>query len=311
MYKNKKVSTALTRRANRRVKRIYGFELIEPRLMLSAGPTFDHLLGPVDAMGVSPAASKTTLTPATSTPTTLRIATYNIEDDIDGYSTPRPGLYQVLEGIGEENLQGTVQPLDVLGLEETTSNSVTVAPIVSALNTYYNGAAVYAQSTVQGGQDGSNADGNGPNAVVYNTLTLNLLASVGVGTPEGSGNGEYRQVMRYEFQPVGLTGSTGIFYVYDSHMKSGSTSADATDRGEEATIIRTDETTLPANASVLYTGDLNSNPPEAEFTEFEAAKRTLAHQCKARPTTRWASPPASNTIASPPPTSVTATTTSS
>ena len=95
---------------------------------------------------------------------------------------------------------------------------------------------------------------------------------MGVGTPEGSGNGEYRQVMRDEFQPVGLTGSTGIFYVYDSHMKSGSTSADATDRGEEATIIRTDETTLPANASVLYTGDLNSNPPEAEFTEFEAAQ---------------------------------------
>ena len=77
--------------------------------------------------------------------------------------------------------------------------------------------------------------------------------------------------MRYEFQPVGDTGSTGIFYVYDSHMKSGSTSADATDRGEEATIIRNDEATLPANSSVIYTGDLNSNPPEAEFTEFTAS----------------------------------------
>jgi len=80
------------------------------------------------------------------------------------------------------------------------------------LNSYYNGAAVYAESPYQATQDGSNADGNGPNALVYDTSTLNLLASVGVGTPEGSGNGEYRQVVRYEFQPVGDSGSAGIFY---------------------------------------------------------------------------------------------------
>jgi endonuclease/exonuclease/phosphatase family metal-dependent hydrolase len=49
-------------------------------------------------------------------------------------------------------------------------------------------------------------------------------------------------------------------------MKSGTTSADATARGQEAQIIRNDEATLPANASVIYTGDFNSNPPEAEFT---------------------------------------------
>jgi hypothetical protein len=111
------------------------------------------------------------------------------------------------------------------------------------------------------------AEGNGPNAIVYNANTVSLLASVGVGSPEGSTNGEYRQVVRYEFEPVG--GSTP-FYVYVSHMKSGSTSADAVDRGEEAAIIRNDEATLPANASVMYAGDLNSTPPEAEFTNFTA-----------------------------------------
>jgi hypothetical protein len=82
-------------------------------------------------------------------------------------------------------------------LQETTSNLITVAPIVSNLNAYYGGSAVYAQSTVQGGQSGSNASGNGPNAIVYNTKTLQLLAAVGVGNPLGSTNGEYRQVMRY------------------------------------------------------------------------------------------------------------------
>jgi len=37
----------------------------------------------------------------------------------------------VLEGIGEELLNGNAQPLDILALQETTSNPVTVAPIVS------------------------------------------------------------------------------------------------------------------------------------------------------------------------------------
>ena len=226
--------SALKRPATSRTCR---FEAVEPRVLLSAS--------------------------------TIRIVTYNMEADISGYSTPRPGFYQVLEGVGEEQVQGNVRPIDILVLQETTSNSTTVAPIVTNLNTYYNGTAVYAQSAYQATQSGGNTDGNGPNALVYNTSTLNLVASVGVGTPEGSSNGEYRQVVRYEFQPVGDTGSTGIFYIYVSHMKSGTGSTNATDRGEEAAIIRADEAAnLPASASVLYTGDLNSNPPEAEFTEF-------------------------------------------
>jgi endonuclease/exonuclease/phosphatase family metal-dependent hydrolase len=202
---------------------------------------------------------------------TLRIVSYNIEADINGVTTPRSGLYQVLEGIGEEVVQGNARPIDILGLQETTSNATTVEPIVTNLNSYYNGAAVYAQSPYQGTQSGSNSFGNGPNALVYNTSTLNLLASVGVGTPGGSSNGEYRQVVRYEFQPVGDSGSTGIFYVYVSHMKSGTGSTNAMFRGEEATIIRNDEAALPANSSAIYMGDLNSSPPEAEFTTFTAA----------------------------------------
>jgi Endonuclease/Exonuclease/phosphatase family len=191
-------------------------------------------------------------------PSTVRIVTYNIAADVNGFTTPRPGLYQVLEGIGEEQVQGHFQPLDVLALQETTSNSTTVAPIVTNLNSYYNGLAMYAQSPYQATQSGSNTVGNGPNALVYNTTTLNLLASVGVGTPQGSGNGEYRQVVRYKFQPVGATGSAGIFYLYDSHSKAGTGSTNANLRNEEAQIIRNDEAAnLPADARVLYVGDFN------------------------------------------------------
>ena len=127
-------------------------------------------------------------------------------------------------------------------------------------------------STVQGTESGNDpSTGNGPNAMVYNTTTVTLLASTGVGTPTGSTDGEYRQVMRYEFMPVG--GAKGTqFYVYVSHMKSsssGTTSADQKARGEEAAIIVADIQTLAANGGVLVMGDFNLDG------STEAAYKTL------------------------------------
>lgn len=193
---------------------------------------------------------------------TLRIVTWNIEADIDGVGTTSdpilPGVGTVLAGIGEEKAGDNIaQAPDIIALEETAQNSITLPPILSALATDYP-SLTYGSSSVQGLSDGTYLDGNGPNAMIYNQTTLTLLNTTGVGTPEGATNGEYRQVMRYEFQPVGGTAAND-FYVYVSHMKSGSTSADVTAQDEEAAIIRANELTLPANSSVLYVGDFNNS----------------------------------------------------
>ncbi len=193
--------------------------------------------------------------------TPLRIVCYNIGADISnstnvgGTMVNDTEMNTVLQGIGNYAPAGFARPVDILALEETTSNSVTVQPIANGLNTLY-GTTSYTVPIFQPTQDGSAGDGNGPNAIIYNSATLQLLGTEGVGTPEGSSNGEYRQVARYEFEPVNGTTSS-IFYVYVCHAKSGSTSADLTDRAEEATIIRNDEATLPSTARVLYMGDLN------------------------------------------------------
>ena len=202
---------------------------------------------------------------------TIRVVAYNIEADVDGNTVPNSGLYTVLEAIGENYVNGAAHPLDILTLEETTSNTATVAPMVTALNSYY-GSGVYAMSSLQGTESGGDpSTGNGPNALVYNTKTVTLLASAGIGTPTGSTNGEYRQVMRYEFMPVG--GATGTqFYVYVSHMKSSSSGTTANDqkyRGEEATIIVNDIKALSANGGVLVMGDFNLDG------STEAAYKTL------------------------------------
>jgi hypothetical protein len=106
----------------------------------------------------------------------LRIASYNVEADIGvtnkqatfsnivtsaAEGPPLPGLIApptdannfaaggVLEGLGEEVVKGNAQPLDILALQETTSNPITVTPIVNALNTFYGVAGMYSNSTYQ------------------------------------------------------------------------------------------------------------------------------------------------------------------
>jgi len=210
---------------------------------------------------------------------TLRIVTYNIEADV-GVTTPMPGLIAppgnpnnlqaggVLEGIGEEIVgNDPAQPLDILALEETTTNPITVVPIANGLNYFYGVAGMYSNSAYQATQFGgstNNGTGNGPNALVYNTKTVQLVASVPVDPPGGIGNlgsasGEYREVMRYQFAPAGVaTNSSNVFYIYVSHYKAGTGTANENYRNGEAQIIRNDEANnLPAAARVLYVGDYN------------------------------------------------------
>jgi endonuclease/exonuclease/phosphatase family metal-dependent hydrolase len=209
--------------------------------------------------------------PAAVSAQSLRVVTYNIAADTGGNTAPLPGLYEVLKGIGQQSIQGIVQPLDILALQETTSNSATVAPIVTDLNNYYNsvytGPSVYkpayAMSTVQAGQLGGPANGNGPNALVYNTNTLQLVASGGVGTYTGANNGTYRQVMRYEFKPKNSSIAEN-FYVYVTHAKATTSSRplieNETFRNNEMTMIRNDANALAVahpNPKILYVGDFN------------------------------------------------------
>ena len=222
--------------------------------------------------------------------TDLRVVAYNIAADIFSQgvtAAPQPAMETVLEGIGNESVQGTARPIDILALEETTSNDLTVAPIVSALNAHY-GAGTYAESTYQATST-DNGDGDGPNAMIYDTHTLTLIASVGIGNP--SGDGYPRQPVRYEFQPVGGT-SADDFYVYVSHYKSGNALQD--DNGDrrqaKAQAIRADEATLPASARVLYVGDYNlesaADPGYATITAagqgqaFDPINSPYFHGCR-------------------------------
>jgi endonuclease/exonuclease/phosphatase family protein len=200
----------------------------------------------------------------------IRIVTYNTQDDV---SSPTPAsalpyLATTIEGVGQEKYVGDniLQLPDIIALQETTSNSVTVSPLVNDLNSYY-GTTVFNYSTVQASTSDGTTDGGGPNALIYNQNTVNLISSNVAVTAAGSTNGVFRSVMVYEFQPkVDAHTSNGIFYVFDSHYKSGDASTeddgttDGTLRLEEAKAIRNYEAAnLPSTADVLYVGDYNTD----------------------------------------------------
>jgi hypothetical protein len=188
----------------------------------------------------------------------LRIATYNVRADT-GSPDAGPGLIPVLQGIGNAVLpDGMSRPVDVFALEElhydNPAPSSTLQFIVDQLNLAY-GPGTYAYDLVVDPTD-TNASGNGPSGLVYNTKTVVDLGAAVVGT--ASSSGAPRAPMRYTLQPVGGTPASQ-FFLYVSHAKSGTTSSDANRRNIEMTSIRNDAASLGNGAHVVYSGDFNIN----------------------------------------------------
>jgi hypothetical protein len=77
----------------------------------------------------------------------------------------------------------------VLALQEVRSQATTTEYVVGLLNGLY-GAGVYARGSLDGRTTGAGTQG-----IVYNTLTVELLDEVAVGT--ASAAGQPRQALRY------------------------------------------------------------------------------------------------------------------
>jgi len=214
----------------------------------------------------------------------IRVVTYNIDADT-GTSTPQPGLDTVLQAIGNANLAGNTQPIDVLALQELYfTPSTTLQPLVNSLNAIY-GNRAYAFDPFVGATTG-NLTGNGPNGLIYKTSTIQVLEAVGIGPVSGSGAA--RQPVRYKLHPIGYP-STADFYIYVSHYKASSGSSNANRRNIEATTIRTDANALGPNAHIIYSGDFNltGGSGEAAYQTLIGPGNGQAHD-PVNPAGNWA-----------------------
>ncbi len=183
---------------------------------------------------------------ATAAHAQLRIVNYNTANSGDGNSpvTPRGGMDVVLQAIGDDARAGIARPIDVLALQEQQSSATTTAAIVSLLNNI-SGAGTYSRATLDGSTLGAGRPG-----LIYNTQTVQLVSSVGVGSISGSG--ATRQPIRYQLRPVGY-GSSADFYIYNSHYNSSNPSQ----RTVESQTIRANADALGQGASAIFLGDFN------------------------------------------------------
>jgi len=97
----------------------------------------------------------------------------------------------------------------------------------------------------------SSAAGGDRVGVIYDTSQVTLISSTEITSPSLT-----RPIYRGLFSPVGTASTLDDFYFYSAHFKSGSTGADATQRGIEAGILRNDIAGLGSSNYVL-SGDLN------------------------------------------------------
>ena len=201
---------------------------------------------------------------------TLRIVSYNIDcadqssdNNITGATHSLP---TVVAAIGLHHLGTNVQPVDVLGVEEL--RTTTLSNIVAQLTNTY-GAGTYAfDATIDPNT------GGGPDGLVYNPRTVQVISARALPTgqtvllqangtyaaahsPGGGVNGITRAPMVYQLRPVGYS-SNYDFYLYVSHARSTSDDAVGDARYAEAQAVRSDaKYKLPAGAHILYSGDWN------------------------------------------------------
>jgi hypothetical protein len=200
---------------------------------------------------------------------TLRIASYNIDCSDQGsdnsITNSSHSAPNVIKAIGMHHIGTNAQPVDVLGVEELTSTTLSYL-VVQLTNIY--GAGSYTFDTTADPNTGG-----GPDGLIYNPHSVQvvsaralltgqtvLLQSNGTYTsahsPGGGTKGVTRGPMVYQLRPIGF-GTTNDFYMYVSHARSGDDSVgDA--RYAEAQEVRSDaKYNLPAGSHILYSGDWN------------------------------------------------------
>jgi hypothetical protein len=201
---------------------------------------------------------------------TLRIVSYNVDCADQGSDNnitgPTHSLPTVVQAIGLHHIGTNAQPIDVMGLEELTST--TLSDFVTQLNNIY-GTGTY---TFDPTTDPNT--GGGPDGLIYNTHTVQVVSARALRagqivllqandtyttahSPGGGINGVTRAPMLYQLRPVGY-GPSDDFYIYVSHARSTSDNSLGDARYAEAQEVRSDaKYKLPAGTHVIYSGDWN------------------------------------------------------
>lgn len=174
----------------------------------------------------------------------LRVVTYNTLDN-PATAGDLALVADVITAIGGTSRNGIAKRPDIIALQEQRAYSITDSTakrIADELNT------AYGVTSYQAEMQGFSADSL---AFVYDAATVELLDIRSVLT------GGIRNGYRSHFRPVGYDDPAAELYLYNAHLKAGSSSSDRSARATEAGAIRSNADNLGAGTNVLYLGDLN------------------------------------------------------
>jgi len=156
---------------------------------------------------------------------------------------------EVLATLAEDDRPGFAVAPAILLFQEVTSQSL---PEVEQL--VANSAPVGLEYELATWTSSPSEDGSGGAATLFfRTDLLEEVASDHLDIPTGAG----RETDRWHLRLVGYPADLGSIWVYGSHLKASSGSANEALRLAGAVEIRDDIETLPAGSMVLLAGDLN------------------------------------------------------
>ena len=175
----------------------------------------------------------------------LRVVTYNTLDKPIN-ATASSQARTIFDAIANTSRNGVAKRPDIIALQEQRTFSgaeSTGNEIAEELNDLF-GVDTYDSVRIGSGFDLL--------MYVFDTSTVSLE-----DTSQVFAAGAPRATLRGRFQPVGYSDPAAELYLYNSHLKAGSSTGDRNTRATEATAIRNNADALGPDTNVIYLGDLN------------------------------------------------------
>ncbi|MBU6210204.1 MAG: hypothetical protein KGR22_09875 [Planctomycetes bacterium] len=175
----------------------------------------------------------------------LRVVTYNISA-LEGNTSL---LQAVFTACHADDRIGPAQPVDIICFQECPQAAV--GPLGTLLANSAPAGVTYTRATytTSSSEDGA----TGAQALFFRTDRFSEITSGHVDLSTGGS----RNSDRWLLQLTGYTSTAARLYVYSSHLKASTGSANESERLAGATTLRNNADALPAGSNIIFLGDYN------------------------------------------------------
>jgi hypothetical protein len=190
----------------------------------------------------------------------LRVVTYNIV----GLAGNQTALRAVISSFHTDNKQGFATPVGLFLFSEVGTGDA--AALLALVNQAAPAGYTYALATFTG--SGTEDSASGAQAAIYRTDLITEIPSGHIDLSTGAS----RNSDRWLFQLNGYTSANARFYVYQSHLKASSGSANVATRLSGVQTLRANCDALGVGVRAFYSGDMNFyTRTESGYQAFIAA----------------------------------------